>query len=134
MLFRSRDTAKFTYTLGRLYYDQGKHAQAESLLTRALGLYRRVLGTKDPTTMNAKLTLATLWLLQGNYEAAKPLLREALSDYQQLPDNWMRYRVQTMLGESLAGLHKYPVSVRRAAASDELARRFSQITESYPVQ
>ena len=102
-----RDTAKFMYTLGRLYYDEGKFAQAEPLLTKALELYRHVLGPKDPSTISAKLTLARLGLLQRKYEATELLLREALNDYQQFPDDWMRYRAQTLLGESLAGQRKY---------------------------
>ena len=110
------DTLKFMYTLGALYFDQAncrcagadsKAAQAEPLLAKALELYRRVLGSKDPSTTSAKLTLARLWLYQRKYVDSEPLLREALNDYEKLQDGWMLYRTQYFLGESLAGQQKF---------------------------
>jgi hypothetical protein len=40
--------------LGGLYYDQGKYADAEPLLQRALNIFEEVLGSEHPTTRKSR--------------------------------------------------------------------------------
>jgi hypothetical protein len=51
--------------------------------------------------------LALVNLDQGKFVQAEPLLREALTSYEKIPDTWRRSHSQSMLGASLAGQKKY---------------------------
>jgi hypothetical protein len=45
---------------------------------------------------------------QGKFAESEPLSREALEfDRKEQPDDWRRFRAETLLGASLAGQKKY---------------------------
>jgi Tfp pilus assembly protein PilF len=48
------EVANSLNNLGWLYYDQGKYADAEPLLQRALNIFEEVLGSEHPTTQKVR--------------------------------------------------------------------------------
>lgn len=64
--------------LGTLYQEEGKSAEADALLTKALVLDRRVLGSEHVATGTCLTALAKLRLAQDRYVEAESLLRESL--------------------------------------------------------
>jgi tetratricopeptide (TPR) repeat protein len=102
------DTVDSMGNLAAVYTYEGKYAQAEDMSTKVLEVRRRVLGKTHPDTLLSMHNLAALYRKQGKYAEAEPLLRDALSGYQQtVNDTWMRYACQSLLGASLAGQRKY---------------------------
>lgn len=94
--------------LGEAYEDLGKHSLARDTSAQAFAGLRRVAGPKDPGTLNAETDLALDEVSLGEFTQAEPLAREALeADKKAQPDNWQRFRAETLLGASLAGEKKY---------------------------
>lgn len=88
--------------LANLYQVQGKYAEAERLLTRALEIRRRIQGEQHPDTTNTLASLGEVRLRQQRYSEAEVLLRSALLTYEKTAtDTWPRYRTQRLLGASL---------------------------------
>ena len=65
--------ASIRSTLGNCYRILGEYAPAGPHLTRALELYRRVLGEEHPNTLGSMYNLAGFYLEQGRYDQAEPL-------------------------------------------------------------
>jgi len=58
--------------------------------------------------MGAAADLALAYLSQRKFSEAEPLAREALEmDRRKQPDDWERFRAESLLGASLAGQRKY---------------------------
>ena len=58
--------------------------------------------------MDAAAGLALTYLSRGKFAESEPLAREALEFYQKRePDEWQRFRAESLLGASLAGQKKY---------------------------
>jgi eukaryotic-like serine/threonine-protein kinase len=58
--------------------------------------------------MDAAASLAMAYLSQGKFGDDESLSREALEFYQKKePDDWQRFRAESLLGASLAGQKKY---------------------------
>ena len=102
------------YTLGTLsdfasmYQQEGKYALAETYAAQALAGRRRALGAQHPGTMASEGDLALAYLSQGKFAESEPLAREALQAEEKVqPDDWQRYRAESLLGASLAGEKKY---------------------------
>jgi len=94
--------------LASIYQRQGKLALAETYAAQVLAGRRHALGSDHPDTMVAAGDLALAYLSQGKFAEAEPLVREALEfNRKKQPDNWQRFRVETLLGASLAGQKKY---------------------------
>ena len=70
--------AHMMYVMGEVYDSLGLFPQAETLLTRALNLQRKVLGPDDPQTLTSLSQMALILTEQGNYAEAQKLQREAL--------------------------------------------------------
>ena len=52
--------------------------------------------------------LALAYLAEGKFPAAEPLAGEALAFYEKKqPDDWQRFRAESLLGDSLAGQKRY---------------------------
>jgi lipopolysaccharide biosynthesis regulator YciM len=103
-----RDTLTSMTDLAILYKAQGKYDGAESLFTRVLEGRRRVLGFEHPDTINTMILLSQVRIQQKRYAEAESLLREALSSAEKtIPDSWLRYFSQSVLGDSLAGQQRY---------------------------
>jgi tetratricopeptide (TPR) repeat protein len=93
---------------GSLYQQQGQYDLAESLMAQVLASRRRTLGSDDPRTAAAAADLAFAYLSQGKFAESEPLAREAAEfDRKKQPDEWIRFRAESLLGASLAGQTKY---------------------------
>jgi tetratricopeptide (TPR) repeat protein len=99
------------YTLSHfafMYQREGKYALAETYGAQALAGRRHSLGSENPDTMASEADLALAYVSQGKLDASEPLAREALEAQKKIePDDWQRYRAESVLGASLAGQKKY---------------------------
>jgi eukaryotic-like serine/threonine-protein kinase len=71
--------ARMMYVMGEVYDSLGLFPQAQTLLTRALDLQRKVLGPDDPQTLTSLSRIAVLFAEQGNYPQAEKLQRQAFA-------------------------------------------------------
>ena len=91
-----------------MYQRHGKYALAETYAAQALAGRRRTLGPEHPDTMTSASDLALAYLSEGKFAQSEPLAREALEfNRKQQPDDWQRFRAESLLGASLAGQKKY---------------------------
>ena len=95
-------------TVAAMYQEQGKYALAESHSAQALAGYRRTLGSEHPETMQWAADLALVYLSRGKLLESERLSREVLEfNRKKQPDDWQRFRAESLLGASLAGRKKY---------------------------
>jgi serine/threonine protein kinase/tetratricopeptide (TPR) repeat protein len=98
---------------GSMYQREGKYPQAETFAGQALAGRRHALGSEDTDTMSSAADLALAYESQGQFAKAEPLARESVEFYQkQQPDDWQRFRAESLLGVSLAGQKKYAEAER----------------------
>jgi eukaryotic-like serine/threonine-protein kinase len=91
-----------------MYQRERKYAQAEIYAAQALAGQRHALGSEDTQTMSSAADLALAAVSQGKFDKAEPLSREALEfNRKAQPDDWRRFRAESLLGASLAGQKKY---------------------------
>jgi serine/threonine protein kinase/Tfp pilus assembly protein PilF len=99
------------YTLSdfaSMYQRQGKYARAETFAAQALAGRRRALGPDHPDTMDSAADLALAYVSQGKFAESEPLAREVLEiEGNKQPNDWHRFRAETLLGASLAGQKRY---------------------------
>jgi serine/threonine protein kinase/tetratricopeptide (TPR) repeat protein len=102
------------YTLGELgdfafmYQQEGDYARAESVAAEVLTSRRHRSGSQNPNTVSSALDLGLACASEGKFTESEALAREALEFYQkEEPDDWQRYRAESVLGESLAGEKKF---------------------------
>jgi len=94
--------------IASLYRRERKFALAETNATQVLATSRKALGNEHWFTMVAMSDLALVYQLQEKFAQSEPLAREAVETYRkQQPDDWQRYRAESLLGASLAGQKKY---------------------------
>jgi eukaryotic-like serine/threonine-protein kinase len=87
---------------------QGRYAEAETYAAQALAGQEHILGAENPLTMLAEEDLALALVSQRKFAEAEPLAREA-ADFARktVPNDWDRFRAESLLGASLAGQKKY---------------------------
>ena len=73
------DEAASLNTLAAVYTDQGRYAEAEPLLTRALVIWEKALGPDHPDVAASLNNLAFVYSHQGRYAEAEPLYARALA-------------------------------------------------------
>ncbi len=101
-------TLDYLVEFALLYQRQGKFASAETYASQVLAGRRHALGSENPDTMASAEDLALAYQSQGKFVEAEPLAREALEfNRKQQPDDWQRFRAESLLGASLAGQKKY---------------------------
>jgi eukaryotic-like serine/threonine-protein kinase len=87
---------------------QGKYALAETHATQALAGRRRALGSEHPDTILSAADLALAYVSEGKFAESEPLAREAFDfALKKQPEDWHRFRAESLLGASLAGQKKY---------------------------
>jgi len=102
------DTLYTVSNFASLYQREGKYALAETYATQALTGRRHALGSEDPNTLASEADLALVYVSQGKFDESEPLARELVVLYQKKqPDDWQRFRAESLLGASLAGERKY---------------------------
>ncbi|QNI33967.1 serine/threonine protein kinase [Alloacidobacterium dinghuense] len=93
---------------GSMYQREGKYSQAETYAAQALAGRRHALGSEDTDTMSSAADLALAYESQGEFAKVAPLARESMEFYEnQQPDNWQRFRSESLLGASLTGQKNY---------------------------
>jgi eukaryotic-like serine/threonine-protein kinase len=104
-------TLNMMNSLATDYQKWGKYAQAEAYDEQSLAARRRSMGLENPETMNTAADLALVYVSQGKYTQSEPLAREAMEvDQKTQPDDWQRFRAESLLGASLAGQKKYDLA------------------------
>lgn len=94
--------------LSRLRLRQGHYAQAEELLIEALDRYRPTLGNEHIDTAGVIALLALSLILQEKFVAAEQAARESLRTLEtHTPDNWLTFKVRSLLGQSLLAQRKH---------------------------
>jgi eukaryotic-like serine/threonine-protein kinase len=113
-LMRRVQGPEHPYTLDTLsdmaliYQRQGKYDAAKKYAAECLAGRRHSLGLDNPDTMDAAADLALAYQSQGRFAESEPLAREAVeTDRKTRPDDWQRFRAESLLGASLAGQKKY---------------------------
>jgi serine/threonine protein kinase len=102
------------YTLNTLnsivadYQKQGKYALAETYAAQVLAARRHASGPEHPSTILSEDDLALAYVSEGKFTQSEPLAREALElNQKKQPDDWQRFRAESVLGASLAGQKKF---------------------------
>ena len=91
-----------------MYQRQGKYELAQTYGAQALAGRRHALGSEHPDTMDSAADLALAYISQKEFIKAEPLAREAIAFSQKKqPQDWPRFRAESLLGASLAGQKKY---------------------------
>ena len=94
--------------LASVYQREGKYDLAGKYAAQALAGRRHALGPQHPDTMVSEADLALAYVSQGKFAEAEPVAREAVEAEKKVqPDDWQRYRAESLLGASLAGQRKY---------------------------
>ena len=94
--------------MGTMYQREGKYDLAERYATQALEGRRRALGPEHPDTMDGQADLVLAYVSQGKLAESEPLARGIVEfGHKNLPDEWQRFRAESLLGVSLAGQKKY---------------------------
>jgi hypothetical protein len=102
------DTIDTVFVLGVLYLAEDKSVAAEPLLAEALEARRRLLGPRHPDTLTAMTELSELRITEGRYAEAESLLRDCRDIQKQtMPDDFRRFRTESLLGASLARQQRY---------------------------
>jgi eukaryotic-like serine/threonine-protein kinase len=104
--------------LASCYDNQKKYKLAEPLLVEALEGRRRALGNETPETLGTMASLGWLRVRCGMASEAEPLLRECLEIRKKtMPDNWLRFNTESLLGVCLVGEKKYDEAEPRLISS-----------------
>jgi tetratricopeptide (TPR) repeat protein len=70
------------HNFGRFYADQGKLAEAEEMLQRALQGREKALGAEHTSTLTTVNCLGNLYIDQGKFTEAEEMLQRALRSYE----------------------------------------------------
>jgi tetratricopeptide (TPR) repeat protein len=102
-------TLGFLSDLASLYLRQGKYGLAETDAAQVLGGRRRAGGSEDPFDIHsAAADLALVYVSEGKFTASEPIARENLEfNEKEQPDNWQRFRAESLVGATLARQKKY---------------------------
>jgi tetratricopeptide (TPR) repeat protein len=102
------DTLDTLSNLPFMYLQQGKYVLAEAHASQALAGRRHALGSEHRDTMVSAAHLALVYQSEGKFAQSEPLAREALEfTRKEQPDDWQRFRAESLLGASMAGQKKY---------------------------
>ena len=71
--------AQMLLVMGTVYQKLGLYAQAESLLSQAIGIRSRMLGSEHPETLKAKERMSPLFAEQGRFAEGEKFDRELLA-------------------------------------------------------
>jgi hypothetical protein len=101
-------TLGFLLDIAFMYQVQGKYALAETHAAQVVAGRRRALGSRNPETMLSAADLALAYLSEGKFVQSERLSREVLEfNQKKQPDDWLRFRAESLLGASLSGQKKY---------------------------
>jgi tetratricopeptide (TPR) repeat protein len=94
--------------MGTMYQREGKYDLAERYAAEALEGRRHALGPEHPDTMDAQADLVLAYVSERKFVESEPLAKGIVEfGRKNMPDEWQRFRAESMLGDSLAGQKKY---------------------------
>ncbi|KAM0799509.1 hypothetical protein BDR22DRAFT_963873 [Usnea florida] len=101
-------------TLGHIYFQQGRLAEAEAIFQQALSGYRRVLGLEHEATLRTLRNLMVCYPSQGRFAEAEPLFLQALESFKQNPNSqktiaeldWRLAEAETIFQQALSGYQR----------------------------
>lgn len=94
--------------MASMFQRQGKYAEAEAYAAQAVAGRVHSAGKEDPDTLAAEADLVLAYYSQRKFAQSEPLAREILDiQRNKQPDDWQRFRAQSLLGAVLAGEKKY---------------------------
>jgi non-specific serine/threonine protein kinase/serine/threonine-protein kinase len=76
--------AQMLQAMGEVYSGLGLRSRAETLLTRAVDIRRRILGPDHPDTLDSMSRLSEIFYFEGRYPDAEKLQRETLAAQQRV--------------------------------------------------
>ncbi|HTT64372.1 MAG TPA: serine/threonine-protein kinase [Bryobacteraceae bacterium] len=119
-------------TIGQTYMDLGLYPEARAQLSRALELFGRVRGPKDPQTLNAMGHLGLVAHLQGNYAQAEVLYTRTIEIQRRVlgPDH--PDTLASMSGLSGVYLDQAKFALAEALESQTLERRRRVLGPEHP--
>ncbi len=92
---------------------RGEYGKAETYALQVLAGQRHTQGSDVPDTMNAAADLALAYQSEGKFAESQTLSQEAVAfDRKKRPEEWRRFRDESLLGASLAGQKKYSEAER----------------------
>ena len=102
-------TLGFLSDLASLHERQGKYELAETDAAAVLAGRLRAGGSEDPFDIHAAAAdLVLVYVSEGKFAASEPIARENLDfNKKEQPDNWQRFRAESLVGATLAGQKKY---------------------------
>ena len=115
--------------LAEIYLEEGKLAEAESLLTQAIQAFRDTLGPGHPRTLQAETSLGRVYNSRNDLSRAEQVWQRALEGFRRLSPNTAgcgTSDVCELLGWNLSQQHKYEQSeslLRQALAAREAKDR-----------
>lgn len=99
--------------LGDIMMQQGRLTEAETTYRELLALDRNRYGSNHVYTAGWLHKVAISLRTQGRFSEAEPLARECLSVLEhEIPDSWLRFCSQSVLGATLLGQKKYAEAER----------------------
>jgi tetratricopeptide (TPR) repeat protein len=102
------DTLDTLSSFASMHQREGNYALAEAYAKQALAGQRQTLGPEDRVTIESAADLALAYQSLGKFAKSAPLAHEALEFYRNTqPDDWSRFRAESLVGASLAGQKKF---------------------------
>jgi Tfp pilus assembly protein PilF len=121
---RNRLTNSIRVSLGDLYEEQRRYADAEAMLRDAVSGMRESPGPQHPSTLNAFESLGLVCLKQRKFTDAEHVLRDALAGREKaMPKSWHRFEAESLLGASLAGQRRFAEAERLIVSGYEGMRQ-----------
>jgi eukaryotic-like serine/threonine-protein kinase len=103
------NTLGFLSDFATMYQREGQFALAGTYAAQVLAGRQRAGGSEDPTDIQSAVAdLALVYVSQGKFAESERLARQTLEfEEKSQPDNWERFRAESLLGASLSGQKKY---------------------------
>jgi tetratricopeptide (TPR) repeat protein/predicted Ser/Thr protein kinase len=103
------NTLGFLSDYATMYQRQGQYAQAETYAAQVVAGRQRAGSSEDPGDIQAAVAnLALVYVSEGKFAESERLSRQTLEfDEKNQPDDWERFRAESLLGASLSGQKKY---------------------------
>lgn len=117
--------AQMMEAMGNVYGNLGLYAKADSLFVNALGIRQRVLGERNPDTLQSMYDLAGVLRAESRNPEAEKLARETLDTRLQVlgPENRDTVLSRTRLGTILNFEGRYPEAEKMHREALDIARR-----------
>ncbi|MFZ1919895.1 MAG: serine/threonine-protein kinase [Terriglobales bacterium] len=117
--------AQMMNVMGTVYQSLGLTSKAEPLLRRALEIRQRILGPRNPETLQSQQDLAAAVLAQSHYPEAEKLCREALETRRQVlgPEHHDTVDSMVQLARTLGYESRYDEAEKLNREALEVLRR-----------